>query len=155
MPTENPVASYRFIAFSTVSDFQLAHSESPYGAHEKASLISRTPGDRYVEILDCEHRGRDIWERREQLASVRHRYPTVFRGEGMLPQLPSIPLGTVSGGISIIERDIDFYGSEVDRLQADLRRCNIWQEGQVRKQIAAARDVLKSLLLFQLALKGE
>jgi hypothetical protein len=152
---EDPIPSFRFIAFSLVTDFQLAHAASPHDALERAALLSRKPGDRYLEILDCQHRGRDIWQRREGLDSVRHRYVTVFRGDGMAPRFPAVAMGEAVGELSLVDRDIDHYGAEVERLQAELKRCNIWQEGKVRRQIDMAREVIKSLLLFRLALKGE
>lgn len=153
MPDSIP--DFRFIAFSLVSNFQLAHASGPHDAYERACLLSRKPGDRYIEVIDCQHRGRDIWDRREGLESVRVRYATVFRGDGLAPQQPAIAMGTVDGGISIVERDIDFYGREIERLQRELRRCNVWLEAQTRKQVEAARGVLKALLLFQLSLRGE
>ncbi len=47
--------------------------------------------------------------------------------------------------MSIIKRDILFYAGEVDRLQADLRRCVPGDEGRIRHQLCCAQDVLKAL----------
>lgn len=156
MADENPIPeSYRFIAYSLLSEFRVARGLSARDCYQRAMAAERAPGERYLEIVDCSHHGCDVWASTVPLSAIRRTYPTVFRGAGMMPHLMPVALGAPTTGQSILERDIDFYGGECDRLQTELRRCNVFQEAVIKRQIEAARGVVAALLVYQLRLKGE
>jgi hypothetical protein len=91
-------ASYRFVAFSTIT----GHSQA-YAATAKEALALAAeylPAADFVEILDCGDNGRKVWTgggvpHPFPLCLARMRHRTVFRGPGYADShnpLPPVPL---------------------------------------------------------------
>ena len=88
-------ASFRFIAFSTITGQPEAHAASASAALELAS--KHLPDAAFLEVLDCGENGRKVWTggvsptNPVPLHKARAMHTTVFRGNGYAESVNPLP----------------------------------------------------------------
>lgn len=75
-------ASFRFIAFSTVTGQSLFRAASAEAARDGAVESHRLDNADFIEVIDCGDGGRKVWNEAVPVHKARARNRVVFRGGG-------------------------------------------------------------------------